>query len=54
MTVAPDDADVLKSLSRSAVGAEKMLAALKEGHELLKPDSTEEVPPMGKNLQDGW
>ena len=37
-----------------AVGAEKMLAALKEGHELLKPDSTVEVPPMGKNLQDGW
>ena len=54
MTVAPSDEEVLKCLAKAAVGPEKMLAALKEGHEMLKPDSTVEIPPMGVNLQDGW
>ena len=54
MTVAPSDEDVLKCLAKAAVGPEKMLAALKEGHEMLKPDSEVEVPPLGKDLTEGW
>ena len=54
MTVAPSDEDVLKCLARAAVGPEKMLAALKEGHEILKPGSVVALPPMGKDLTEGW
>ena len=54
MTVAPSDEDVLKCLARAAVGPDKMLAALKSGHSMLKPDSEVELPPMGRDLTDGW